>query len=77
MKIVIKREHIDSPIFGDLKMGDVFFSPAADNSDEPYMVTEEGELYSNGHAINLASGLEEPFEYADAVKRVEATLTIE
>lgn len=30
MKIVKKREHINAPTFGDLEVGDVFFSPVAE-----------------------------------------------
>ena len=77
MKVVKKREHISTPTFGELGMGDVFFSPVAENPDEPYIVTDESDLYGSGHAVNLTSGFEEPFEYGDAVVKVEATLTIE
>ena len=77
MKIVKKREYIGAPTFGDLEMGDVFFSPTAENPDEPYMKTDEDGCFNDGHAVNLTSGFTEGFECNDAVVKVEATLTIE
>ena len=77
MKVVKKRENIEVPTFRDLDAGDVFFSPCADESDEPYMKTDEYKGFSDGGAINLTSGLMEGFDNTDAVTKVEATLTIE
>ena len=77
MKVVKKREHMGAPIFGELDAGDIFFSPRAENPDEPYMKTDEDGGFNDGHAVNLTSGYTEVFEGDDAVVKVEATLTIE
>ena len=77
MEIVKKREHISAPTFGELDAGDVFFSPRAENPNEPYIKTDEDGRFGDGHAVNLTSGFSEGFESADAVIKVEATLTIE
>lgn len=77
MKIVKKREHIGAPTFGDLEVGDVFLSPAAEEPEEPYIKTDEDACFNDGRAVNLTSGFSEGFDNNDAIVKVEATLTIE
>lgn len=75
MKIVTKETNRTVPMFGDLAHGDLFFSPAAENPNDVYMVIDGGG-YEN-EAVNLASGYVEEFGERDAVRKVEGTLTIE
>ena len=75
MKIVTKETNRTIPMFRDLKNGDLFFSPAAENPDEVYMVIDSGGY--NNEAVNLTSGYVEEFGETVAVRKVEGTLTIE
>lgn len=77
MKIVKKKEHIGAPTFEDLEEGDVFFSPSAEEPEEPYMKIDQTSGFSDGYAVNLTSGFTEGFDNNDAIVKVEATLTIE
>ncbi len=75
MKVVKKREGINAPVFGDLKYGDLFFRPAAEEPDEVYMVIDNGGF--TNEAVNLTSGCVEEFADTDAIVKVTGTLTIE